>query len=854
MLIDFSKTQIALEYARTRSLVDPVFWIRCEKSSSFGQDYGRISSILKRTSQDASTQYDDEEILRRSRLSLEELDNFLLVLDNADDLDRFTGRLPNTRNLSSYLPGKGDVLITTRDPRFLGGFAPGRQGKRVSEFARSDARTLLLSSVPSHLADTALHQDIERLLDQLGDLPLAIAQAAANVNELQIDLCTYISAYDDQKERSQVMQAPFCDNEANDERNKLQSVYITWDISFNFLEKEHKPSAICLQLMTLYHWSAIPLNILASLSYFEAMTRFELRNVIKRLLHLSLIKENIDDGIVEYSLHRVVHEVILDRMKRTSAETLRSMLINVSQHLVDRFPFVAGKDDSSQLFLARYLLPHALRQSQLLDEMEIFNTARARLLQGVGNYLAESKQSKSATYFSSQALDVAGQVWRPDDVSVLYIRRTYAESLVQDAKYAEAETVTLECMNMLEMQNISENLGERNLLLVKLSIAHLHDQSLFGQSKYHALATAYQNTIDLAVRTGFSRRQMRTLQSNVANNLVEIGRSAEARQINDDLIEEITSDSENFKASLTFYGVVLNVRAKILRDLIRQSVVAAEKAQLEAEEFEIRKQVLNYSIEGGGIESLDTWKATNNLLEKFISRSQWVLCVSLMCQILRLALETDICIQGQFLETFSIFASKVLLIFSVVGATPSKSVSGLHRLFDDLLSEQSLTIDDLDIAPAAYNSMGVYLQWSGQFEEAEACLKRLLENEDLSKTNLGGVPHYNLMLAIAQQSGRLAEAFRYRIDHRSAIVDEEVQHGSLEKRIERWETEGQLYAESKSRILTGDSNWESEWCQAHKEELCRAQTRWGWLYEAINPWDETPIVNEEEEADSRIQN
>ena len=836
----FRKTQIALEYAQNRSRNGHVFWVRCEQYASFGHDFGRIYATLKESTQSISEQSNDDMILKRSRLVLEELENFLLVLDNADDLDQFLGRAPGTTNLSSYLPSKGDILITTRDPRFSGGFVPAGQGKRVRELERCDALSLLLRSISGHLAGTARQEETEKLLDQLGDLPLAIAQAAANVTELQIDLSTYISAYQNREERAIVMQEPFFDSEANDERNKLQSVFVTWDISFDFLEAKHKLSATCLQVMALLHWTAIPLDFLASLPFFRGLTPLKFHAAIKKLLHLSLIEESAGNGFVEYSLHRMVHEVILDRLKRRSYGTLISLLETTAGHMTILFPFVGVEKKKKEFEFARYLLPHALRQLQLLEDLQIVSHMRASLLQIASIYLAESGQSQAANHLSTEALDVALQVWLPDDISIFYIRKTVVKCLVRDAKYGEAETVALQCREMLEYRNILEKLDDRDRLLEKLAISHIYDQSLFGQHKYDQVNIILRETIDLAMKAGISRRDMRPLFNNLTDNLIEIGKLEEARQLNDHLIEEVSADLEYLKTNRAFFRGILDVKIR-LHEKLNQGKDLAEKEQLRTEILRLRQEVqeiLDHNLAEGGIESPHSWTASNNLFREYLkdTNCNWKGALVLAINVLELALDSNVVIQGQFLAPFRVFESYVSIILAVAGATPSAKVELLRHLLDDFISKQNLTINDLDRSSDFLITVAMFLQWAGQFDEAEASLRCVLKKPDLSTAELKGHLHYNLMLAIAQQPGRLSEAFQYKKDHQFLIMEAEPKYGSLEQRIERWDRERGLYAEAKERISSGDLNWHSEWCRAHREELNRAQMRWGWLYEELNPW------------------
>ena len=462
---------------------------------------------------------------------------------------------------------------------------------------------------------------------------------------------------------------------------------------------------------------------------------------------------------------------------------------------------------------------------------------RANLLQGASNYLAASGQSQAATHLSTEALDVALQVWLPDDISILYIQKTVAKCLLQDAKYGEAETVALQCREMLEYRNILEKLDDHDRLVQMVELSHCYDRSLFGQHKYDQLNITLRETIDLSMKASFSRRDMRPLFQNLACNLTNIGKLEEARQLNDQLIEEISADLEYLQTRRAFFGVILNVKIEILEKL-NQGKDLVEQEQLRPQILRLCEEVLDHCLADGGMERVDSWNASNNLLCEYAkpTNCNWKGALVLAINVLQLALDSNVFIQGEFLNAFSFFASCVRILLVAAGTTTSAKVELLRHLFDNFVSEQNLTINDLERSPAILNYVAVYLQWAGQFEAAETRLRCILKEPDLSTAGLKGLLHYNLMLAIAQQPGRLSEAFQYRNGHQSLIMEEEPVYGSLEQRIERWDTERRLYAEAKERISSGDLDWHSDWCQAHKEELYEAQLRWGWLYEEANPW------------------
>ena len=237
-----------------------------------------------------------------------------------------------------------------------------------------------------------------------------------------------------------------------------------------------------------------------------------------------------------------------------------------------------------------------------------------------------------------------------------------------------------------------------------------------------------------------------------------------------------------------------------------------------------------------GIESPVTWTAMNHLLGDYLVWKMWRSASSLMIESFRIALESDVIIQAAILREFKLFAAQVQVVLLSKATVSAATREILKNLLDDIMSSQNNTLMNITSDLYFLYLSGIHLQLSGEFIAAENHLRRVLEAPDLATSGLEVSSHYQLMLAIAQQSSRVSEAFQYRRDHQHMIRELESTHGTLEKLIEVWALERNLYDEAKDRISSGDTDWRGEWCREHKEELVTAQTRWGWLYEDAKPW------------------
>jgi hypothetical protein len=115
-----SKTQIALKFAQSMKQRLSVFWIRADRFTNFAADYVQILTQLVPGSDDHDPTKDDVSMtLEKTRRKLEEMSGeWLLILDNADDLDEFLGRGTKQEDddefsISKFIPRQGRVLITT---------------------------------------------------------------------------------------------------------------------------------------------------------------------------------------------------------------------------------------------------------------------------------------------------------------------------------------------------------------------------------------------------------------------------------------------------------------------------------------------------------------------------------------------------------------------------------------------------------------------------------------------------------------------------------------------------------------------------------------------------------------------
>ncbi|KAJ5733685.1 TPR-like protein [Penicillium malachiteum] len=225
------KTQVALELAYRLRARCSVFWVPAVDVGSFEKAYREIGTRLRVDGK------------------------WLLIIDNADDPKLFGKAV-----ISNYLPFslKGSILLTTRNQQVVQqSDISSKNTASLSGMTRAESTQFLEKLLGSQESD---HASMDRLLDFLVDLPMAIKQAAAYMMQTQISVRDYLQFYQSNKTQARLMSFDFEDQYRYEQVGNAVST--TWLISFKNIERDNLLAADYLRSLCLLGEKEIPLTLI----------------------------------------------------------------------------------------------------------------------------------------------------------------------------------------------------------------------------------------------------------------------------------------------------------------------------------------------------------------------------------------------------------------------------------------------------------------------------------------------------------------------------------------------------------------------------------------------------------------
>ena len=173
-----------------------VAWVNASSTESITSDLVELAKELKKELKiETSDQPTPKTIIRRlfNRLKSADPSDRLIVFDNVEDINHLTGLIPS---------GDGVRVVATTTNK-VGWEDQGWNSIKVGVFDRSESINYLLTVTNSDDRDAA-----DALAERLGDLPLAIAQAAATARNGDLSLVQYLDRLDSYRSERVIRPVP----------------------------------------------------------------------------------------------------------------------------------------------------------------------------------------------------------------------------------------------------------------------------------------------------------------------------------------------------------------------------------------------------------------------------------------------------------------------------------------------------------------------------------------------------------------------------------------------------------------------------------------------------------------------
>ena len=391
------KTELACELAHRRHRAGRVaWWVGAEDPAGTAAGLDDLAAALG-----IGRREREEDTRAALWVELDRSPGWVLVFDNADEPGR----------LEPYLPAAehGDVIITSRDQAWR------RLARPIPVPSLEREESIAYVVERSGDPDTAAAGELGELL---GDLPLALQQACAYVEQTGMSVPDYVRLF--RAHRADLLRDP-------------GTVATTWGLAFDRLRRRSSLAAGVLETMSFLAADAVEVEMLWPLADGDEL---DVQDAIGELLRLSLVDRK---GAI-LRMHRLVQDVVRARMPTGIAHDRLDAAVRLclaaeadggaAVHLVQlamhsealgRVPpgLVDALDRVAQRFKERALYPAAeqvLTAALRLVDIAATDLQRGALLCRLGEVLDAAGRLTEALAVHRRAVELLDAQFAPDEL------------------------------------------------------------------------------------------------------------------------------------------------------------------------------------------------------------------------------------------------------------------------------------------------------------------------------------------------------------------------------------------------------------------------------------------------------
>ncbi|MFB4273946.1 FxSxx-COOH system tetratricopeptide repeat protein [Nonomuraea sp. MTCD27] len=417
------KTQLVTEYAwRFRSSYDVVWWIASDQPALVPATLAALAPELGLPSANVVGIDEAAVAVRKALQQGTPYDKWLLIFDNADEPESIKDFIPDG--------GPGRVLITSRNNRWT----TTSESVAVDVFERDESLAFLRKRLERELPRDEAH----RLAEALGDLPLALEQAAALQLMTGMPTEEYIEALEEQTRPLLAL------GKATEYPHSMTAA---WQLSVQAIEERMPEAATVLRCLAFFGPDPIPRDVFRRGNKVSEATSMApiladpllLNKAIGELNRFALIK--VEPSTRTITVHRLIQSLLRDSVSADQRESLRHEV-----HLLLAGSAPTSPEDTAKWPAFGELLPHV--EPSGLSSCYAEPSRRTcldvvRYLYRVGDYRAARNLGEALRAAWTAQLGVA-------DPHVLRLRRHLANTLWQLGEFTESRLMNEETLELMQ--------------------------------------------------------------------------------------------------------------------------------------------------------------------------------------------------------------------------------------------------------------------------------------------------------------------------------------------------------------------------------------------------------------------
>jgi tetratricopeptide (TPR) repeat protein len=742
-----------------------VLWIHASNAARFDQSVHEIADRLRLPGHE-DPKANHLKLFQRW-LENENNGSWLIVLDNADDAGFLLEPPPmaseaqHDRQRIEYFPvsDHGSMIITTRSKDEALRLVFEDDIVSITPMSESEA-SLLMTSKLGRWED-----EIKELVSSLDFMPLAISQAASYIRARGSRWS--VQKYREEMEESRKSRTSLLRYEMplpNRDKYATNSVFLTWQISFEYVNENHRSAADLLSFMSFCDRLAIPellIRIDGKDGHPGNAASFE-EDIVK-LRSFSFISET--NNTETWEMHRLIQDATQAWLED------RTMVNHAHTHFLSRFSAIFPTGDFEDWPRYRLLFPHA--KHALTQQPQ--NTATILKWSHIMYYSAYFAYEQG-DYPTCESMAIASMMARSSQHGKAHESTILAMLMVSKAHwkqghFSEAEKLETEALELSEAVNGPEH--PDTLVALSVSATTYYDQGQWDRAEQLHKKVLEKRQASLGMKHRGTIRSM----GNLASVYSALGRLKEAARLQEqalDAYRTVLGANHPTTISMTFnLAVTYRLQGRWLEaeqlavpgirvseaihgadhpsTLVYKSNLATTRSYQGrySEAEEIHSQVLDKRKTTLGAEHPSTLTSMSNLVVAYAKQGKYDEAEQLQ----RILLETKMATLG---------ASHPGMIKTMINSASIYSALGRHSEAEVLelrviaLARQILGAEH-PTTLTAMNNLAYTYQRQERWSEAEQLRVEVLKTE---KTVLG-IEHPSTLLSMHNLASTYMEQDRY---------------------------------------------------------------------------------------------